>query len=170
MSRIRFTDLTEADFSRLHDWLNRPHLRQFFQKSPISLEGVAAKYGPRLLGDEKRRCHLAWLDAPFGYLQCYRVADFPDWGKLIGETRGIGIDLYIAEPDFIGRGLGKIMLAAYARDVAFPLFPDEATAWIAHETANTAAQACSRSVGFKPVRRFIEDGLPTDLFRLERDL
>lgn len=167
MNGIRFTDLSEADFPRLHDWLNRPHLRRFFQKTPISLQEVRARYDPRLSGDAHTHCHLAWLQAPFGYLQCYRIADYPDWAAIIGESAGIGVDLYIAEPVLIGRGLGKVMLAAYLTEVAFPVFPGETTAWIAHDTANAAAKACSRAVGFTPAGRFIENGRPTDLLRLD---
>jgi aminoglycoside 6'-N-acetyltransferase len=166
---IRFMELAGDDFPLLHDWLNRPHLRRFFQKTPISLDGVHEKYDPRLSGDTATRCQLAWLDAPFGYLQCYRIADFPDWGEMIGQDEGIGVDLYIGEPDLIGIGLGAAMLRAYLAQVAFPLFPEARTAWITHEADNLAAQGCSRSVGFQRQGVFLESGLKTILYGLERE-
>ena len=166
---IRFADLTGGDLSLLHDWLNRPHLRRFFQKTPISLAEVREKYDPRLSGDASSHCHLAHLDGPFGYLQCYRIADFPDWTATIGRDSGIGVDLFIAEPTLIGRGLGRDMLAAYLAQVAFPLFPGEQTAWIAHEIANTAARVCSEAVGFHHCHDFLEHGLPTALYGLNRE-
>jgi hypothetical protein len=52
--------------------------------------------------------------------------------------------------------------------VAFPQFHDVQTAFIAHDQANQAALACSLSVGFAPMRRFIEDGASMLLLQLDR--
>lgn len=167
---MTFRRLTEDDFPDLRQWLNRPHLRRFFQKQPISLAQIEAKYGPRVRGEEPTHCHLAWLaHSPFGYLQCYRIADYPDWAALIGERDGIGVDLAILEPDLVGQGLGHAMLAGYLGEIAFPLFANESKCFIAHERENHAGIANSRSVGFRFSRSFVEDGNATELLVLERD-
>lgn len=166
---IAFRPLAETDFADLHAWLNRPHLRRFFQKQPISPEQVRAKYAPRARGEEPTFCHLALLDGrPFGYQQCYRIADHPAWAETIGEGDGIGTDLAIVEPDLIGKGLGRAMLGLYLRDTAFPLFPHETRCFIAHEIANAAGWRNSLSVGFKPLRDIVEDAQPSRLFVLNR--
>jgi aminoglycoside 6'-N-acetyltransferase len=68
---ISYRALAEADLPLMADWLNRPHLRRFFQTTPISLAEVEAKYGPRIRGEVPTCCSIALLDgAPFGYLQC----------------------------------------------------------------------------------------------------
>ena len=67
------------------------------------------------------------------------------------------------------RGFGQEMLAAYLRDIAFPLFPREHRCFIAHETDNRAAIACSRAVGFEFAGEFSEDGIPSLLLVLYRD-
>jgi len=83
--QMTFRPLAETDLPLMADWLNRPHLRAFYQREPISLPAVAAKYGPRIRGEVPTQSWLAVLDrTPFGYLQCYRVADWPDWQATIG--------------------------------------------------------------------------------------
>jgi aminoglycoside 6'-N-acetyltransferase len=146
------------------DWLNRPHLRAFYQREPISAEAVAAKYGPRIRGEVPTHSWLAELDgAPFGYLQCYRLADWADWQVTIGVAYGVAIDLLIGEPARIGGGVGRRMLRGYVDAVAFPLHPAERLCWIAHELENLPARRCSLAAGFTPVREFLEDGIPSIL-------
>jgi aminoglycoside 6'-N-acetyltransferase len=169
-AQITFTDLGLPDLTNLQIWLNRPHLRRFFQKTSISRDEVRAKYGPRIRGDEPSRCHLAWHgQSPFAYLQCYRLADWPEWAKLVGTRDGACVDFAIFEPHMIGKGFGHAMLSNYLRSVVFQLYPDEGTCFVAHESQNQAAIACSRAAGFRYVRAFLEDGLETMLFVFDRD-
>jgi aminoglycoside 6'-N-acetyltransferase len=168
--RIAFRPLAETDFPALAVWLNRPHLTRFFQKQSITLEEIAAKYGPRVRGDVPTHCHLATDDGrPFAYLQCYRLADWPEWAALVESSEGIGVDLAIFEPDIIGQGAGRAMLDTYLRDVAFPQFPAETKCFIAHEVENRAAIACSTAAGFAFVRNFFEGQVETALFVASRD-
>jgi aminoglycoside 6'-N-acetyltransferase len=167
---IGFRPVAETDFPLMTGWLAQPHVRTFYQKDPISLDQVAAKYVGRVRGEDPTRCHLALsLDGrPFGYLQCYRNLDWPEWAEQISVGGGLSIDLYIGDPAFVGGGYGRAMLAGYVRDVAFPLYPDETRCYIAHSHDNTAALACSRSVGFRDVGDFDEDGVDMRLLLIER--
>jgi aminoglycoside 6'-N-acetyltransferase len=152
---ISYRPLEERDLPLMVDWLNRPHLRRFYQPEPISADAVAAKYAPRIRGEVPTLSSLALLDgAPLGYLQCYRLDDWPDWAATIGVEHGVAIDLFIGEPALIGSGLGRRMLAGYVEGVAFVRFPDEQLCWIAHALDNHAARAGSRAAGFTPVREF----------------
>ncbi len=166
---ITFSPLESTDLPLMHRWLNRPHLKRFVQKEPISPREVEEQYDPRLSNDAATHCHLACLEAPFGYLQCYRLSDYPDWAEIIGQDQGIGVDLFIGEPDLIGLGLGAAMLRGYLSQVAFPLFAKAPSAWIAHEADNLAAQGCSQSVGFSRRGVFLESGLKTILYGIERE-
>jgi aminoglycoside 6'-N-acetyltransferase len=168
---IGFRSVSEADFPLMTGWLAQPHVRAFFQKDPITLDEVAAKYGPRARGEAPTRCHLALDGAgrPFGYLQCYRNLDWPDWAAQIDVDGGLSIDLYIGEPTHVGSGYGRAMLGSYVREIAFPLHPDEARCYIAHAHDNTPALACSRAVGFSDVGDFVEDGVDMRLLLLGRD-
>lgn len=161
---IGFRSVTEADLPLLHAWLNRPHLRQFYQKRPITLDEVRAEYAPAIRGEEPGRLHLALHDGfPFGYLQCYRNLDYPDYARELDLNDGTSIDFYIGEPDKLGRGLGKRMERSYALDVVFPLYPDESHCYVCHEAANLIALACSQAAGFTALRDVTEAGLPSRL-------
>jgi aminoglycoside 6'-N-acetyltransferase len=167
---VGFRPVSEADFPLMTGWLAQPHVRTFYQKEPIGLDEVAAKYGGRVRGEDPTRCHLA-LDGsgrPFGYLQCYRNLDWPDWAEEIAVDGGLSIDLYIGDPALVGGGYGRAMLGGYVRDVAFPLYPDETRCFIAHAHDNEAALACSRSVGFRDVGSFVEDDIDMRLLLIER--
>ena len=155
---ITYRPLQARDLPLMADWLNRPHLRRFYQREPISELAVAAKYGPRIRGETPTLSSLALLDdEPLGYLQCYRIAAWPDWQATIGVEQGVSIDLFIGEPQLVGRGIGRRMLGGYVDEVAFARHPDEQLCWIGHELENASAIACSLAAGFAPVRRFIED-------------
>ena len=156
--RIAYRPLAENDLALMADWLNRPHLRAFYQREPITSAAVAAKYGPRIRREVPTHSSLAVLDGrPFGYLQCYRVADWADWRATIGVDHGVSIDLFIGEPGLIGQGFGRRMLSGYVEQVAFPRHPEERLCWIGHDLENDAARRCSAAAGFVPVREYIED-------------
>jgi aminoglycoside 6'-N-acetyltransferase len=159
LSEITYRPLVESDLPLMAEWLNRPHLRPFFQRQPISAAETAAKYGPYVRGEVPTHASLALLDgAPFGYLQCYRVADWPDFQATIAVDEGISVDLFIGEIDLVGKGVGRRMLAGYIDQVALPLFPGERVCWIGHELENTAARMCSAAAGFTAVREYDEEG------------
>lgn len=164
-----FRPLAESDLPWLHERLNRPHLRRFFQRTPISLSEVVAKYGPRIRHEAPTHSHLALVEArAFAYIQCYRIADWPEWAALIAQSDGIGIDLAILEPDLLRKGLGRAMLGAYVRDVVYALYPEQTRCLIAHEFENTAALAASKAVGFRHLADFVEEGQQTELLVLPR--
>ncbi len=168
MAEITFRAHSPDDAPLLWLWLNRPHLRAFYQKTPIALEAVQAKYGAYARGERPTAGHIASVDGrPFGYLQSYRNRDWPDWAALIACEGGMSIDLFIGEPDHLGQGLGRAMLAAYVENIVFAP-GSEGDAYIAHETANVAAVACSHAAGFEAVRPFVEDGAPIILMRRVR--
>jgi aminoglycoside 6'-N-acetyltransferase len=166
---IAFRPLGLADCPLLAGWLSQPHVRRFYQKEPITLEEVEAEYGPTIRGEEPSLSHLALSGgAPFAYLQCYANMAYPAYAQTLGVDHGVSVDLYIGDPAFVGRGFGRAMLAGYLACVAFPAHPDEDLAYIAHEPANAAALACSQSVGFRPLRHVVEDGVVDQLLVLRR--
>ena len=168
---IGFRSVTEADLPLLHTWLNRPHLRQFYQKRPITLDEVRAEYTPAIRGEEAGRLHLALQEGrPFGYLQSYRNLEYPDYARELDLGDGASIDFYIGEPDRLGRGLGKRMERRYVLDVVFPLYPAEPHCYVCHETANLTALASSQAAGFRPVRDVTEAGQSSRLLVFARDI
>lgn len=158
-AEITYRPLAESDLALMADWLNRPHLRPFYQREPISAEAVAAKYGRYIRRELPTHSSLALLGGtPFGYLQSYRVADWPEFQATIEVEEGVSVDLFIGETSLIGQGVGRRMLSGYVDQVALPLHPGERICWIGHELENVAARRCSAAAGFSPVREYDEEG------------
>jgi aminoglycoside 6'-N-acetyltransferase len=158
---ITFRPLDMSDMPRLARWLMAPHVRQFYQPAPITLAEVVAEYAPMIGERTPTICHIASAGAPFAYVQSYRNRAYPDWAELIEAQDGISLDLFIGDPAFLHRGLGRALTGAYLEQVAVPHFAGETRAYIAHACANTTALRCSQAAGFRPLREFTEEGVPT---------
>ena len=144
-------------------------MRRFWQKTPIGLDEVRAKYRPELRGQRATLMHMAMADSrPFGFVQSYRIMDSADYAREIGVCDGAGMDYFIGEPELIGRGLGRAMLAAYLDQILFPSFPGERRCIVCYETANAASGGVLRSLGFRRERELIEGGVPSTMMILER--
>jgi hypothetical protein len=166
---IDFHPVRMSNLTTLASWLGEPHVQRFYQKTPISLDEVVAEYGPLIRGEAPDICHFAMSgNAPFAYLQCYRNVDYPDWAAFIEVNDGISVDLFIGVPAYLRRGFGRLALREYLQRIAFPHFAEETRAYIAHESVNRAALSCSQAVGFRPVRKFLEDGADMQLLAMER--
>lgn len=120
---IDFRTLTRADLPRLRQWLNTPHVYEWWGRhvGPGSLGGpgdaaatareVAAKYGPDLdHGGTTHRFVMALNGRPIGLIQWYHLRDFADYARAIGEDPAttVGLDLLVGDPADIGRGLGSM--------------------------------------------------------------
>jgi aminoglycoside 6'-N-acetyltransferase len=169
---VEFRPVEVTDLPLLTGWLAEPHVRAFYQRVPVTLEDVELKYGPYIRREEPTLCHLAlsW-GVPFAYLQCRRREDYAEHQgvvDLIGLEGGVGVDMFIGEPAYLGLGFGRPALAGYLRQVALPFHPRETRAYIAHDSLNVAALQCAEAVGFRPVGVFVQDGVEMILSAKER--
>lgn len=165
---VSFRPLGQSDLPMLCAWLAEPHVRRFYQKTPVSLEDVTEEYGPMIRGEDPTLAHLAVLeDAPYAYIQAYRNADNPVWAEITGAEDGISLDLFIGDPAYLHRGLGRAALDVYLRRVALPHYAGETRAYMAHEPDNVSALACSAAVGFQPERSFLEYGVEMTLMAID---
>jgi aminoglycoside 6'-N-acetyltransferase len=165
---LAFRPMRPQDLPQVWRWLNAPHMRDFYQKTPISQAEVEAEFLPDLRGEFPTFHHFALLGGrPIGKLQCYRNLAYPDYAAEIGVAEGVSIDLFIGEAELLGRGVGRRMLRAYALEIALPLHPDEAKAFICHELANLRARACSKAAGFVSLGVVDEAGAPSELLVLK---
>jgi aminoglycoside 6'-N-acetyltransferase len=166
---LAFRPMRPEDLPQVWRWLNAPHMRAFYQKAPISLAEVEAEFLPDLNGEFPTFHHLVLLcGRAIGKLQCYRNLAYPDYAAEIGVVEGVSIDLFIGEPELLGRGVGRRMLRAYALEIALPLHPGETKAFICHELANGRARACSKAAGFESLGVVDEAGEPGELLVLKK--
>ena len=94
---------------------------KWYAKRPYSQNDVAAKYTPRIEGREAVYVFIAAANSePIGLLQTYWLSEFPDYAALVGALPGwVGVDFFIGEPAYRGRGLGAKLLDQFVREEVF---------------------------------------------------
>lgn len=140
------------DLLQLHRWLNAPHVREWWSDAPTTLEGAAAKYGPRIHGKEPTDCHFILYDGrPIGYIQTYRVAGYPEYAAAVQVEEGAtGLDLFIGEVDFLHQGLGAPLLRRFLAEVVFA--GGARSCVVGSEPSNRAAIRAYEKAGFRHLK------------------
>ncbi len=169
--QIRFASLTHADLPRIATWFNEPLVQQWYGKGQRTLEEVTARYTPNIEGQVPTRCFLMHFDgSPAGFIKTYRLEDYPDYArKLDAEENWAGIDFFVGEPAYRGRGLARQWLRRFVEEV---VFADPATTACVSgpDPENAASVGALRSAGFRLLRHVSMPGDDPDeaLHILER--
>ncbi len=173
LDRVHFTfrRMAEADLPLLHGWLEQPHVREFWSDEPRTLVGVAAHYRGVLDGSDPTHAFLAYAeDVPLGYLQMYRIGDYPDYAAHVDVgADAAGVDMLIGEPAYAQRGLGGPLLAQFVADIVWPVTGARAC-WIGPSVDNARAIRAYVKAGFEYVKtvHVPGEGEPEYLMRLVR--
>ncbi|MEO3429015.1 GNAT family N-acetyltransferase [Pelagibius sp. CAU 1746] len=129
---IRFRPLADADLPMLLDWLQRPHVKEWWDDGDDTLEKVCAHYGAR---DGTRRFIAEREGVAIGYFQYYRNG--------AGE---IGCDQFLAGPESLSHGIGCACLEAFIDLIAAAEAP--ATILVDPHPDNARAIRCYEKCGF----------------------
>ena len=108
-------------------------------------------------GDDPTDLYVIQLDGrPIGVIQSYRVDDHPEYAAQLALGRpAVGINLFIGEPELIGRGHGPALIPAFLRDVAFPRYGVELCV-IGPTVSNVAAIRAYEKAGFRFLKTYRE--------------
>ncbi|MCA6107489.1 GNAT family N-acetyltransferase [Bradyrhizobium cenepequi] len=106
-----FREMTTADLALIGRWLALPHVREWWGDPSEQYALVSGD-----LDEPAMDQFIVSADgSDFGYIQCY---DLTAWNEGFGAhpegTRGI--DLFIGEPDMIGRGHGSALIRRFVSD------------------------------------------------------
>lgn len=149
---ISFRPVEPEDFPLLLAWLARPHVREWWDNGDDTLEKVAAHYGSH---SAARFIALQGEGRPIGYIQYYRV-----------DADEVGVDMFLGEPELVGRGAGTATLRAFLGLVAQREHPR--TVIVDPDPRNGRAIRCYTKVGFQPVATITnDDGHPALIMRLD---
>lgn len=127
MERIKFRLITLEDIPLMHSWFNEPNVQKFYSLRNWSEEEVFDKLLPTIEHKNKSLFGyiVLWQKKPVGYLQTYKVKDFP-WSEqdfdLYIEDHASGLDLFIGDPLFTGKGLGEKILNQFLETIIWPCF------------------------------------------------
>ena len=107
---------------------------------------------------------------PIGFIQSYRIDDYDDYGKALAlDVPAAGIDLFIGEPDLVGKGHGPALIRAFLRDVVFKTY-DVAECVIGPSIKNLSAIRAYEKAGFRFFKdaRVPDEPDPEHLMRIRR--
>jgi aminoglycoside 6'-N-acetyltransferase-1b/aminoglycoside 6'-N-acetyltransferase-2 len=134
----------------LHDWLNRPHIVEWWggEEARPTPNDVVKHYLPRVLAQESVTPYIAMLDEePIGYAQSYVALGSGDgWWEEEVDPGVRGIDQSLANPAQLNRGLGTKLVRALVE----LLFSDPSVTKIQTDPApgNLRAIRCYEKAGF----------------------
>jgi RimJ/RimL family protein N-acetyltransferase len=110
----------------MHRWFNIPHVQQFYSLRIWSESEVVEKLTPYITGEKSVFGFIILLNhIPIGYVQYYRLIDFPwpeqDLSNDIIKS-GAGLDFFIGDENFIGKGWGTKILTSILKEMIWPKF------------------------------------------------
>jgi RimJ/RimL family protein N-acetyltransferase len=149
MTAFRFERVTDADLAMLYEWVNRPHVAEWWD-APFSLEEVALEFAPRPREGGVAHYIAHSDERPVGFVQSYVAAGSGGgWWPDERDPGVVGIDLFLADPVDLGKGLGTAMIEAFVAR----LFEDPAVVRIQidPDPENARAIRCYEKVGFAAV-------------------
>lgn len=123
-NQISFRPLCEDDLKLLHQWFQLPHIKRWYARNKTySFEAIKNQYLPRIHAPEKIPNYIiVFGNTPIGYIQLYHLdSSLPDgvtnYNHPLFETYDpkdiAGIDLFIADENFLHKGYGAKTLNAF---------------------------------------------------------
>ena len=167
---IEFRLLAADDLPLLHDWLGLEHVSRWWGERG-SYDDVVAYYLPSIDGSDPSDLYAIVVDGcSVGFIQTYLLADYPDHAMLVDAgVEAAGLDLFIADMELVGRGLGTEVIRSFATGVVFARA--ETRSCVADpDVRNLPSIRAFEKAGFVRVRDYHDpsDGELHALVRLER--
>ena len=142
--------MTEHDLPMLHEWLNRPHIVEWWggEAERPTLSDVLEYYRPRVLAEESVTMYIAvQASEPIGFAQSYIAMGSGDgWWENETDPGVRGIDQSLADPMQLNQGLGTKLVRALVE----LLFADPEVTKVQTDPApnNLRAIRCYEKAGF----------------------
>jgi RimJ/RimL family protein N-acetyltransferase len=164
---FHFEPLREADLPRLHEWLTRTHVAEWWQPTP-AVEDLRRDYLAPEPGPNATRAYIAFHgEKAIGFIQCYVVlGSGGGWWEDETDPGARGIDQFLCDGDRLGQGMGSAMIRAFVER----LFEDPAVTVVQVDPhpANERAVRCYLRAGFQAVGPVETPDGPALLMRRER--
>ncbi len=120
---LTFRPLKEHHLSLLQEWLNKPHVNIWWGNKMWTQENISKKYLPYTHPSSKVKAHIIEIDTmPIGYIQHYKVSDFPDNLPFKTDPTMAGIDFLIGEEKCLGTGISGLAITQYIKEIIPPKF------------------------------------------------
>jgi RimJ/RimL family protein N-acetyltransferase len=163
---LLFKPLQESHFPLLLKWLETPYVKAWWDKeiqwTPQLLE---EKYGTYVQGynldqgvKKPLQAYVIYTDTrPIGYIQLYNPRDYLQEELLEDLSPSLaGLDFFIGEEDYLGRGLGLLILQQFLQEYVDPYYD---ACFVDPDKANIRAIRAYEKAGFKTVKTIQEGGI-----------
>ena len=96
--------MTRGDLPLVTRWRQAPHVHRWWQSDgEPTEENVAAQYGPDIDGMTPTRIWVVEANGrSVGFVQDYRLADYPEYALLTPDPKAIGVDYAIGDEQWLG--------------------------------------------------------------------
>ncbi|HIE86424.1 MAG: GNAT family N-acetyltransferase [bacterium] len=154
---VSFRPLKESDYPLLFDWLQRPHVKEWWDDGDDTLAKVSRHYSSD--PDTTFRYIVQSDDSsPIGYIQYYLEPD-----------EVVGVDLLIGEPALLNQGIGTEVITTFVEMVYSWRDPKKIV--IDPEPENIRAIRCYEKAGFVFDKIGLgEDGKQAYFMLMDRDV
>jgi len=132
---MEFKPLEERDFPLLLEWLQRPHVKQWWDDGDDTLEKVRQHYTSDPENTKRFLLIQGEPARPSGYFQYYLTA------------HGVGIDQFLSDESYLGRGLGTEAIRKFVDFVTAKHAPKSIA--VDPSPDNRRAIRCYEKVGFR---------------------
>ena len=147
--RVSFRPLSLDDMPNMSKWLSDPEVAAWYGEGGTSVEHLTAKYSSRIAGEEPTRGFISQIDGiDVGYIQTYPIDGYPKYAaQLKIESGAVGIDIFVGDAAYRGRGFGTAILRAFTQEIVFAEM-DGVVALIGPEPGNARAIRSYEKTGF----------------------
>ncbi len=170
---ISFGELRGSDLSLMHRWLNAPHVKRWWYAEGSSYKEIEEHYLPGIGGRDATKLFLILHEnKPIGFVQAYRISAEDDavYASLVDIENSVGVDLFIGDPEYLYRGLGRHIIRRFLSDHVFS-DPEIEVCVIGPEPKNAAAIRAYEKAGFRFFKTIRVPGEPEPeyLMKLTRE-
>jgi GNAT superfamily N-acetyltransferase len=156
---IGFKKLAVNDLGYLHKWLNYEFVIEWYSKKKWTYKEIEERYLPYINNEKPTQGYLILHDnIPIGFIQTYKIYDYPDYARFVDvDENAAGLDIFIGEPEYFHKGLGKYIIRKFLMEIVFCL-SDAISCILGPEPKNIVAIKTYEKVGFKYIKTIhVED-------------
>ncbi len=148
-TKVAIRAMTRADLDDVVAWRSSDAVRRWWSTAEfVDDEQIVAKYAERVDGMSPTRMWVIEVNGrSVGFVQDYRIGDYPDYALLGPDPDAIGVDYAIGADQWRGRGLGPRVLWAWMLR-ARARFPEATTFFAAPDHRNAASLRVLAKAGF----------------------
>jgi aminoglycoside 6'-N-acetyltransferase len=148
-TRITTRAMTRGDLDDVVAWRSDPEVVRWWTPGELTDRAtIEAKYAERIDGMSPTRMWVVEINGrSAGFVQDYRIGDYPEYAVLGPPPDAIGVDYAIGARQWRGKGLGQRVLWAWMKR-ARARFPEATTYFAAPDHRNAASLRILRKAGF----------------------